>query len=138
MRSELKKILSDLHAMRMRLDSFFNENAEALVTYKLKDGVWSDTYSWKIGKSLESLFSIEKTIGRMVQALPKVKKSKTEHIEQMTKADLLRNLLNMIGDRLEQIMISPEDIDISVLLELQEVLVKLKEDNSEPATSSLP
>lgn len=136
MRSELKKILSDLHAMRMRLDTFFNENAEALVTYKLKDGIWSDTYQWKLDKSLESLFYIEKLIIRMCQGLPKVKRSKTEHIEQMTKADLLRNLLNMIGDRLEEVMINPEDISIETLLELQEVLVKLKEDNNEPTASS--
>lgn len=113
--------------MRMKLDSLFKENEEALTALKLKDSQgWVDTYHWKLTKSLESLFNIEKLLGRMVQALPKAKKTKTEHIIHMTKKDLLITLLNMISSRLESVIMD-EEVDINVLLELQEVLGKLSE-----------
>lgn len=112
--------------MRMDLDSFFKENEEALRFLKLKDELgWVDTYQWRLMKSLEAFYNAEKTIGRMVQALPRVKKSKLDRTIEVTKKDLLINLLNMISNRLEVLMIDEEEVSIEVLLELQEVLSKI-------------
>lgn len=126
MRTRLKGVLTALHAMRMDLDSFFKENEEALRFLKLKDELgWVDTYQWRLMKSLEAFYNAEKTIGRMVQALPRVKKSKLDRTIEVTKKDLLINLLNMISNRLEVLMIDEEEVSIEVLLELQEVLSKI-------------
>jgi len=112
----------------MELEHLYSANMDVIKTVLIKDDLgYNDTAEWKYHKSLQQIFHSKKILGKIAQTLPRSKKPKTEHIIDMTKRDLLINLLNLLSNRLEAAMIDDEDINIETLLQLQEFLTKLKE-----------
>lgn len=126
MKSELKKALADLHTVEMELNRLYTSNEEYLKGVFIADDLWRDTAQWKYFKSLESIFNAKKCLNKIYQVLPKVKKSKLDHVIAITKQDLLINILNLLSEKAEAVMMDVDDTPIEVLLELQEVLYKIE------------